>query len=200
MAGGPKGTIQIDTSNRECAARTIWAYSFLVAIRENATSIHFHPWLKGESMSYFNNNGGQKYCIFPPPASMDRALLASASRLLGASKPRKLFSSGSCSGDFSVEHCDSITKWSGVVWKSKVARGVEFYRIREATLNRDADWKACLENLTNSNRGGNRWTYENNPRCHPLGISSESLHRSLLARFTFLIREIACSVPLHAWL
>jgi hypothetical protein len=115
------------------SARRLWAFVLGMALADRGTSVHFHPWLRAEGLSYMQN-GGLRCIVNPPPDELVGLLLDEARALLGAGPIGRWLGQGSAAGRFEVEYDGRRSDWAGTVWQAGDLRGVELYLVREPSL------------------------------------------------------------------
>lgn len=114
--------------------RKNWGQAFLVAIRDRASSLHYHPWRTDGGLAYVVRN--VRYPLVPPPAELAAPLLQVAQSFLAPSstaKPPPPLAPASPP----TAVCESVTLeiwekqfvWDAVFWSTRERSGVEFYRI-----------------------------------------------------------------------
>ncbi len=104
-----------------------WGLVLMMAVRDRATSLHYHPWRAGV-VTYVTDF--TLYELVPPPEAMAGALLDSARALFAPpSLLGRLRRRGVACGSFEFDAYDSLTVWDAVVWSSGPRGGVELYRV-----------------------------------------------------------------------
>ena len=114
--------------------RKLWGLVLLMAERDRATSVHYHPWRSDGYLSYIAE--GVRYELVPPPDGYAAAIIETArslftapptegllSRLIGHEPERAVCST------FSFEAWDMAVLWDAVCWSNGERAGVELYRV-----------------------------------------------------------------------
>jgi hypothetical protein len=131
---GAQGELLVDFSDSSVApavhARTFWGLVLLLAVRDGARSLHYHPWREFGALYYII--GPAFYELLPPPATFGPVLLATA-RDIFAPRPswrERLFGRGAsvCTA-VALEVGGAWCWWDAVLWASDWRSGVELFRI-----------------------------------------------------------------------
>ncbi|MBX9584647.1 MAG: hypothetical protein K2X87_30460 [Gemmataceae bacterium] len=115
--------------------RKLWGMLLLMAIRDRAASVHYHPWRADGPLAYIVDN--VRHVLKPPIGeaagpviSAARSLLAPRrgllNRLLGR---RPAMVSGSFLLRLETEEGVSDVEWTGACWEAGRRAGVEFYQV-----------------------------------------------------------------------
>ncbi len=115
--------------------RKLWGFVLLMAQRDRATSVHYHPWRSDDRLTYIIE-GVQRYELSPPPDEHAPAIIEAArsvftappakgrlSRLVGLAPERAVCST------FSFEVHDWAVLWDVVCWSNRERSGVELIRV-----------------------------------------------------------------------
>jgi hypothetical protein len=111
----------------------LWKMLLAMAVRDKATSLHYHPWRSDGHLSYIVE--WQRYELVPPPFNLSRRLALAAgammcgNRLTAASRrwvgwPLRASGRLRCASTFGT------SDWAGVVWSVGSLIGVEWYRLQ----------------------------------------------------------------------
>jgi hypothetical protein len=147
------GGMAVEVTIDRPSARCLWARTFAMALRdrEGVTSIHFHPWLAGERLSY--RNMANLYCVFPPPLKLTHLFLDEARVIVGAGSLRAWLAGGTVAGEFEVDCHGQRSRWVGMVWNAGKTQGVDFYRLREPRIS-ESDWEETLRSIPQTASNG----------------------------------------------
>ena len=115
--------------------RKFWGFMLLMAERDRATSVHYHPWRSGANLSYIVE-GFHRYELSPLPDEHAEAIIETARSLFTAPPTESLISRligqvperAMCS-TFSFEVCGWAVLWDAVCWSNGERAGVELYRV-----------------------------------------------------------------------
>ena len=109
----------------------LWGMLLLMAVRDNASSLHYHPWRGDGALAYVVRNVRQE--MRPPsPDSAERCIAAARSLMVrGRNRIRRILS-----GRWNPA-CESLIlgiggheiEWEVVCWSSGGRIGVEFFRV-----------------------------------------------------------------------
>jgi hypothetical protein len=115
----------VPLSDDPAALAKLWGLVLLLAIRDGATSIHYHPWRADGGLAYVVAN--VRYAMVPPPADLAEPMVAVA---------RSVFAGGGRSGPacstMEVDVWGNVYLWDAVVWSSAARAGVDLFRIAPA--------------------------------------------------------------------
>ncbi len=106
-----------------------WGIVLLLAVRDRATSVQYHPWRGEGALSYVVDD--IRYELVPP-ASEDTAEIVAAARALFTTPPgflARLFGCGRVSCGTVTLDANGPTVWDVVCWSSGERSGVEFFRV-----------------------------------------------------------------------
>ena len=112
----------------------MWGMILLLAVRDNATSVHYHPWREDGGLAYIVAN--VRHVLVPPPAELSEAVVAVARSLF--TRPRRggwlsrRAGGGPACGSVELDVYGHMLVWDAVVWSSGVRSGVELFRIAPA--------------------------------------------------------------------
>jgi len=131
---GAHGELLVDFSDTSVApavrARQFWWLVLLLALRDGARSLHYHPWREFGPLSYIV--GPTRCELVAPPAAFGPVLLATARELFGppARLRERLFGRAAtvCS-EIEVQVCGAACRWDAVLWSSGPRSGVELFRV-----------------------------------------------------------------------
>ncbi|QJW95130.1 hypothetical protein [Frigoriglobus tundricola] len=112
----------------------LWGLVLLMAERDRATSVHYHPWRSDGRLIYIVE--GLRYELVPPPDEHAAAIIETArsvftappavgllSRFVGRAPERAVCST------FSFEAWDRAVLWDVVCWSNGERAGVELFRV-----------------------------------------------------------------------
>jgi hypothetical protein len=109
----------------------LWGMLLLMAVRDNATSLHYHPWRGEGALAYVVRN--VRHEMRPPqPDAAERCIAAARSLMFrGRNRIRRILSGRSS------PLCESLTigieehriEWEVVCWFSRKRSGVDFFRV-----------------------------------------------------------------------
>ncbi|MBN9517284.1 hypothetical protein J0H58_02010 [bacterium] len=110
----------------------LWRMVLAMAVRDGASSAHYHPWRANGPLSYVV--AGIRYELIPPPPTLARQLAEAVAALAGGNRLiatlRRWFGRPPrASGRVRLIGPDGLTNWAGVVWSAGGALGVEWYRV-----------------------------------------------------------------------
>ena len=113
----------------------LWELLLALAVRDGASSVHYHPWRADGHLSYVV--AGARYAMVPPPPELARRVALAAGALacgtrLGAACRRWLGRPVRASGVVRLEGPAGPSEWAGVVWSAGSRVGVEWYRLDPA--------------------------------------------------------------------
>lgn len=127
------GTV-VESADGPTELSRLWCMVLLIAIRDHATSIHYHPWREDGGLAYVV--GGVRCALESPPANLAGSFLAVARSLF--SEPitnglpdRLRWSSGAdaACASFKLDVRGDVFLWDAVVWSSGERSGVELFRV-----------------------------------------------------------------------
>ena len=112
----------------------IWNLVLEMAIRDRASSIHYHPWNVG-SLAYVVDD--KRYEMVPPPADISRTFVLAAGSMLAKTRAevwsRRFLGWPIRASGLLRFPCDGrVTEWFGIVWKVHSFTGVEWNRVDDA--------------------------------------------------------------------
>ena len=112
----------------------LWGLVLLLAIRDAATSVHYHPWREDGGLAFVVAN--VRYAMVPPPADLAEPMVAVARSLFTAADRGGLFPrlglggrSGPVCSTMELDVWGNVYFWDAVVWSSGPRAGVELFRI-----------------------------------------------------------------------
>jgi hypothetical protein len=106
-----------------------WGIVLLLAIRDRATSVQYHPWRGAGALSYVVDD--IRYEMVPPEPE-DAAEIAAAARAMFTRRPgvfARLFGCGPVSCGTVALAVNGPTVWDVICWSSGARSGVEFFRV-----------------------------------------------------------------------
>lgn len=125
--GGPANDEYLVLTVDRASARQVWAVIFSLALREAATSVHYHPWNVARPL--WLTAASTEYAMVPPPQELTEELLSAA---CGWIAPRQCalgpFGRASQAGRLVVEHGTGQSDWFAVCWSTASGSGVDLYR------------------------------------------------------------------------
>jgi len=115
--------------------RKLWGMVLTMALRDRATSVHYHPWRTDGRLTYVIE-GRQRYEFIPPPEAHAAAIIEIARSLFTAPPARGLLSRfvgrtrdrAVCSSFTFEVGCWSVL-WDVVCWSNGERAGVELFRV-----------------------------------------------------------------------
>jgi hypothetical protein len=118
-----------------CFARLIWRQVLEIAVRDRASSVHYHPWCNGSPLTYIV--AGTRYEIVPPLDYLSRTLVLAAGAMLARTRAgvwsrRFLGWPIRASGLLRLSDNGRVTEWAGIVWAIRGLSGVEWNRVDDA--------------------------------------------------------------------
>jgi len=124
-----------DRSNLREAYRKLWAAVLMMALRDKAASVHYHPWRDGGALAYICEN--VRYEMVPPPAEyagvcidVARTLFTQPRRSGFLSRLRQQRSENTVCSAMRVEFAGWASLWDAVCWSSGERAGVDLFLIR----------------------------------------------------------------------
>jgi hypothetical protein len=135
--GHPQGT---ELSGDPTSIRAFWYMTLLMAIRDHATAVHYHPWRDDDDRLAYIANGIRCPLVPAPPAQLADAFLGVARSLLtraGQSDEddRRLGTSdqvGAVCAPVEIVVGDWSFLWDAVIWRSGERSGADFYFVSES--------------------------------------------------------------------
>ncbi|MFO0822236.1 MAG: hypothetical protein U0792_03820 [Gemmataceae bacterium] len=125
-------TFNEDGCNSVECFKKLWAMLILMAIRDKASSLHYHPWRKDGVLAYVVEN--TRYEMVPPPAKLAQACFEVA-RLMFMPPDQQQF------WERSAEHaaCSAVrmefegwaSLWDAVCWSSGERVGVDLFLVAQ---------------------------------------------------------------------
>lgn len=109
--------------------RPFWAYVLLEAIRDNASSVHYHPWLGDQALSRLVAN--ESCVLTPPPLEWAETIVAAARSLLAPYRLSMWGGRRTLSGQFKLRFENHSVDWAGVIWCAGSVNGVELFRLSD---------------------------------------------------------------------
>ena len=115
----------------------MWGMILLLAIRDHATSVHYHPWREDGGLACVVAN--VRHVLEPPPAELSGAVIAAArSVFTPAARGGLLARLGwrrraepACSS-VELDVWGNVLVWDAIVWSSGERAGVELFRVAPA--------------------------------------------------------------------
>ena len=109
----------------------LWAFLLLMAIRDKASSVHYHPWRADGPLSYIVDN--VRHTLEPPHAEHAEMVVAAARSLIAPH--RWLFADRrtTLGGSFALQFEGISVEWDVVCWSSGTRMGAEFFRVVPST-------------------------------------------------------------------
>jgi hypothetical protein len=122
-------------------ALLIWRRVLAVAVRDRASSVHYHPW-HGQPLTYIV--ACKRYEMVPPPDWHRRTLVLAAGAMVaqtwvGAWSRRFLGWPIRASGLLRLPDKGRVTEWAGIVWSVRGRSGVEWNRVDDDFLAANPD-------------------------------------------------------------
>jgi len=120
-----------DTNPAEQAAgfRRLWGFVLCMAVRDNATSIHYHPWRADLILTYVVEC--KQYEMVPPPVEYATGIVAEARAAF--TRPvgffARLFGRGQAASGTLRLIVGAPILWDVVCWTTGERFGVEFFRV-----------------------------------------------------------------------
>jgi formylglycine-generating enzyme required for sulfatase activity len=115
----------------------MWGMILLLAIRDHATSVHYHPWREDGGLAYVVAN--VRHVLEPPPAELSGAVIAAARSLFApAARGGLLARLGWCRraepacSSVELDVWGNVLVWDAIVWSSGERAGVELFRVAPA--------------------------------------------------------------------
>lgn len=112
-------------------AHKMWGHVLLMAIRDGASSVHYHPWRSDEPLSYVIAN--VRHPLDPPPAEWCEWVVSAAWSVFA---PRlslldRLIARwrGAACGGFTLWLEDCGVEWVGICWSSGKLIGADFFQV-----------------------------------------------------------------------
>ena len=114
----------------------LWRMVLAMAVRDGASSVHYHPWRADGHLSYVV--AGVRHALVPPPPELAHRVAAAAGALacgsrLGAAARRWLGWPHRAAGRIRLIGVSGESVWAGVVWSAGSLIGVEWYRLDHAS-------------------------------------------------------------------
>ena len=109
--------------------RKLWGMVLLMAVRDRAASVHYHPWRGAGALSYVVDN--TRYEMVPPPAEFADACVdvAREAFTVPAGLLARLAGGRTACGTVSLLVGGNPILWDAVVWSNGDRSGVELFRI-----------------------------------------------------------------------
>ena len=127
----------VELTDDPAALGKMWGMILLLAVRDNATSVHYHPWREDGVLAYIVAN--VRHVLVPPPAELSEAVVAVARSLFTEPVQGGLLArlcgrtvSGLSCGSVDFDVCGNVLVWDAVVWSSGERAGVELFRVAPA--------------------------------------------------------------------
>jgi hypothetical protein len=121
----------VQLSDDSAALGKLWGMVLLVAVRDHASSIHYHPWREDGGLSVVVAN--VRYVMVPPPPHLVGPLIAVARSLFTRPGRSGWFSRGAGGGPVcktvELDVWGHTSVWDAIVWSSGERSGVELFRI-----------------------------------------------------------------------
>jgi hypothetical protein len=114
--------------------RKLWGLVLLIAFRDRATAVHYHPWRGENSLSYVVESI-QYYFMAPPSDLADSVievaltLFAPGSQDRSAGGARHRNEARSICSSVELNAWGDVTVWDVLVWSTGERQGVDLYRI-----------------------------------------------------------------------
>ena len=110
--------------------RKLWCMVLLMAIRDHASSVHFHSWRGNAALTYIISN--TRFQLLSPPSDQAEWCVSAARSLLQRPGFLRWFLGGqqtpTC-GTLVLRVSEHEIKWQVVTWSSGGRCGVEFFRL-----------------------------------------------------------------------
>lgn len=107
-----------------------WTLAMLLAmaVRDGASSVHYHPWRSGEELWYVAQ--GQRFTLLTPDSESCTALLYDAKQLVANGLVARLsaWMSGCAYGQVRLVNETGESQWGVVYWSRGQLAGMEFLR------------------------------------------------------------------------
>ena len=120
----------------------MWRMVLAMAVRDGASSVHYHPWRADGHLSYLV--AGVRYEMVPPHPELAHRVAAAAGALvcgsrLGAMSRRWLGWPSRAGGRVRLTGQSGESEWAGVVWAVGPLAGVEWFRLDPAPTEAEPD-------------------------------------------------------------
>lgn len=146
----------IELSAEPAPLRKLWGLVLLLAVRDRASSVHYHPWRIDGELAYVVGN--VRYVMVPPPPSLAGPILDTARSLI---VPRRGFlgrlvrrDRGPVCGSLALDVWGNHYGWEVVIWSSGGRSGAEFFRVSPPVEASPAKPPAADDTGTGSGAGG----------------------------------------------
>ncbi len=127
-------TFDGDRAHQRYAYRKLWGMVVLLALRDKASSVHYHPWRGGGALAMIVEN--VRYEMVPPPHEYADVCMEVARTLFTQPRRSGLFSrlwqhrlENTVSSTVRIEWDGWTSFWDAVCWSSGERAGVELYLI-----------------------------------------------------------------------
>ncbi len=114
----------------------LWGVVLLLAVRDHAESVQYHPWRPDGGLSYVV--AGVRYALLPPPDHLAGPFIAVARSLFtraGRGRDGRWLGGPAC-GAFELRMWGHVFVWDVVMWLSGERAGVELLRVAPAVPER----------------------------------------------------------------
>lgn len=109
-----------------------WGMLLLLAVRDRAASVHYHPWREYGSLAYIVDN--VRYEMVPPPFELAGRMIDTARAIFIPAAPgggwfRRSGPPGPACAAVELDLWGNRYLWDAVIWSSGPRAGVELFRI-----------------------------------------------------------------------
>jgi|GEM_PF-6854957 len=107
----------------------MWCHLFAMAVRDRATSVHWHPWREGEALSYIIRT--TRYTLMRPPTELNTLTSAVAREFVVPGRIRSTIGrwlGRSVASRFICVNSLGPSEWCGVWWAIGSINGADFFR------------------------------------------------------------------------
>jgi hypothetical protein len=118
------GDMCVELTDDPAVLGKMWGLVLLLALRDSATSVHYHPWRADGGLAYVIAN--VRYAMIPPPTELAGSVVAVARSLFTGSGRG---GSGAACSSVELDVWGAAFVWDAVVWCSGERTGVELFRV-----------------------------------------------------------------------
>jgi hypothetical protein len=136
LGGSPVDSLDADAwgvvelSDDPAVLRKLWGLVLLLAVRDRAASVHYHPWRPDGGLAYIVAN--VRYVMVPPPAGLAGPIVAAARSFIASPGPVGRWVAGrrgAVSGSFTLDVYGQQFEWDLVGWAAGPRCGADFFRV-----------------------------------------------------------------------
>jgi hypothetical protein len=120
---GPDDPWLMEFTIDRAGAERMWKAVLAMAVRDRASSVHFHPW-RPDALAYVV--GDARHALGQPPSELDGELLAVARELIA---PGPDASPADAVGRVLLRTQQGGAEWVGVCWAAGGTEGADFFRL-----------------------------------------------------------------------